>query len=206
MSEESRQGRAWVTTGKRKQRTSRRARRYPGGCERRSGPFEFLLEEFGHAESPDPGESPPLYLVMEHVDLIVSGRILDSRHDPREPWAGPTVTSLWFIAFVLFARPAIMAYRLSRRNAALGTASLLQIRPWSYSHREKARPDWTLPKVEVEEGRVVGAVLVGRSTPGRYSAGTTSATIPTFVRLAETKSVETLSRSIGPLRSENRPA
>jgi hypothetical protein len=42
----------------------------------------------------------------------------------------------------------------------------------------KERPDGTLPKVEVVGGRVVGAVLAGRSTLGRYSAGTTGATIP----------------------------
>jgi hypothetical protein len=82
---------------------------------------------------------------MEHVDLIVSGRVLDS---------------------------------------------------WDFGGGDAfAASD----KPEVKEGRVVGAVLVGRSTPGRYSAGTTSATIPTFVRLAETKSTVTLSRSGGSL-------
>jgi hypothetical protein len=52
--------------------------------------------------------------------LIVSGWIIDSWHDPREPWAGPIVTTLWAIAFVLAAGAPVVAYRLSRRKAAPG--------------------------------------------------------------------------------------
>lgn len=50
--------------------------------------------------------------------VIVSGWMIDSWHDPKEPWAGPIVTTLWSIAFVLAAGAPILAYSLSRRNAA----------------------------------------------------------------------------------------
>jgi hypothetical protein len=50
--------------------------------------------------------------------LIVSGWIIDSWHDPKEPWAGPIVTTVWSIAFVLVAGAPILAYRLSRQKAA----------------------------------------------------------------------------------------
>ena len=50
--------------------------------------------------------------------VIVFGWVLDSWHDPREPWAGPIVTTFWSIAFVLAAGAPILAYWLKRRNAA----------------------------------------------------------------------------------------
>jgi hypothetical protein len=56
--------------------------------------------------------------------LIVVGWILDSWHDPRDPWAGPIVTSCWLIAFLLSAGAPIVAYRLRRRSAAPGRVAL----------------------------------------------------------------------------------
>lgn len=56
--------------------------------------------------------------------VIVFGWILDSWHDPRDPWAGPIVTTLWSIAFVLSAGAPILAYWLSRRRAAPGRVAL----------------------------------------------------------------------------------
>ena len=52
--------------------------------------------------------------------LIVSGWIIDSWNDPKVPWAGPIVTTLWLIAFVFAAGAPILAYRLNRRNAPRG--------------------------------------------------------------------------------------
>jgi hypothetical protein len=57
-------------------------------------------------------------LLIAVLLLIVFGFILDSWHDPREPWAGPIVTTLWSIALVLSAGAPILAYRLRRRHAA----------------------------------------------------------------------------------------
>jgi hypothetical protein len=50
--------------------------------------------------------------------VIVFGWILDSWHDPREPWAGPIMTTFWSVAFVLSAGAPILAYWLKRRKAA----------------------------------------------------------------------------------------
>jgi hypothetical protein len=52
--------------------------------------------------------------------VIVFGWVLDSWHDPRDPWAGPIVTTCWSIAFVLSAGAPILAYWLKRRNAPPG--------------------------------------------------------------------------------------
>jgi hypothetical protein len=65
-----------------------------------------------------------LDLLIAMFLLIVSGWIVDSWHDPRDPWAGPIVTTLWSIAFVLAAGAPILAYRLSRQNAAPGRVAL----------------------------------------------------------------------------------
>ena len=56
--------------------------------------------------------------------LIVSGWIVDSWHDPKDPWAGPIVTTAWAIAFLLSAGAPILAYRLSRRHAPPGRVAL----------------------------------------------------------------------------------
>jgi biotin transporter BioY len=56
--------------------------------------------------------------------VIVFGWILDSWHDPREPWAGPIVTTLWSIAFLLSAGAPVLAYWLKRRQAALARIAL----------------------------------------------------------------------------------
>jgi hypothetical protein len=56
--------------------------------------------------------------------LIVSGWIVDSWHDPRDPWAGPIVTTLWGIAFALSAGAPILAYRFSRKQASPGRVAL----------------------------------------------------------------------------------
>ena len=56
--------------------------------------------------------------------LIVSGWIVDSWHDPRDPWAGPIVTTAWGLAFLLSAGAPILAYRLSRRRAPPGRVAL----------------------------------------------------------------------------------
>ena len=56
--------------------------------------------------------------------LIVSGWIVDSWHDPRDPWAGPIVTTVWGLAFLLSAGAPILAYRLSRRRAPAGRVVL----------------------------------------------------------------------------------
>jgi hypothetical protein len=53
--------------------------------------------------------------------VIVFGFVLDSWHDPREPLAGPIVTTLWSIAFVSSAGAPILGYWLKRRKAAAGT-------------------------------------------------------------------------------------
>jgi hypothetical protein len=52
--------------------------------------------------------------------LVVFGFVLDSWHDPREPLAGPIVTTLWSIAFVSSAGAPILGYWLKRRKAAPG--------------------------------------------------------------------------------------
>jgi hypothetical protein len=49
--------------------------------------------------------------------FVAFGWVLDSWHDPREPWAGPIVTTLWSIAFVSSAGAPILGYWLKRRNA-----------------------------------------------------------------------------------------
>jgi hypothetical protein len=46
--------------------------------------------------------------------LIVFGWILDSCHDTRVLWAGPIMTSLWLIAFVLSAGAPVLGYHPSR--------------------------------------------------------------------------------------------
>jgi hypothetical protein len=56
--------------------------------------------------------------------VIVFGWILDSWHDPRDPWAGPIVTTFWLLAFVLSAGAPVLAYRLSRRQAPPGRVAL----------------------------------------------------------------------------------
>jgi hypothetical protein len=56
--------------------------------------------------------------------VIVFGWILDSWHDPRDPWAGPIVTTVWSIAFLMSAGAPILAYWLRRRNAAPGRVAL----------------------------------------------------------------------------------
>jgi hypothetical protein len=56
--------------------------------------------------------------------VIVFGWILDSWHDPRDPWAGPISTTLWSIAFLMSAGAPILAYQLRRRNAAPGRVAL----------------------------------------------------------------------------------
>ena len=63
-------------------------------------------------------------LLIAVFRLIVSGWILDGWHDPRDPWAGPIVTTLWSMAFVLAAGAPILAYRFSRRKAAPGSVAL----------------------------------------------------------------------------------
>jgi hypothetical protein len=57
--------------------------------------------------------------------FIAFGRVLDSWHDPREPWAGPIVTTLWSIAFVSSAGAPILGYWLKRRNAEPGRIALI---------------------------------------------------------------------------------
>ena len=61
--------------------------------------------------------------------MIVFGWILDSWHDPREPWAGPIVTTLWSIGFVLSAGAPILAYWLKRRQAAPARIALAEWLP-----------------------------------------------------------------------------
>ena len=56
--------------------------------------------------------------------VIVFGWVIDSWNDPREPWAGPIVTTVWLIAFGLSAGAPILAYWLSRRRAAPGRVAL----------------------------------------------------------------------------------
>jgi hypothetical protein len=56
--------------------------------------------------------------------VIVFGWILDSWHDPRDPLAGPIVTTIWSIALLMSAGAPILAYRLRRRNAAPGRVAL----------------------------------------------------------------------------------
>ena len=62
-------------------------------------------------------------LLIALLLVIVFGWILDSWHD-RDPWAGPIVTTLWFIALVLSAGAPILAYRFSRRGGAPGKVAL----------------------------------------------------------------------------------
>jgi hypothetical protein len=57
--------------------------------------------------------------------FIAFGWVIDSWHDPREPWAGPIVTTLWSIAFVSSAGAPILAYWLKRRHAAPGRIALI---------------------------------------------------------------------------------
>ena len=56
--------------------------------------------------------------------VIVVGWIVDSWHDPHDAWAGPIVTTLWGVAFVLSAGAPVLAYRLSRRKASPGKVAL----------------------------------------------------------------------------------
>jgi hypothetical protein len=55
--------------------------------------------------------------------VIVFGWVLDSWHD-RDPWAGPIVTTLWAIAFVMSAGAPFLAYWFSRRQASPGRVAL----------------------------------------------------------------------------------
>ena len=57
--------------------------------------------------------------------FIAFGWVLDSWHDPREPWAGPIVTTLWSIAFVSSVGAPILGYWLKRRNAEPGRIALI---------------------------------------------------------------------------------
>jgi hypothetical protein len=50
--------------------------------------------------------------------VIVFGWILDSWYDPRDPWAGPIVTTCWSIGFLLSAGAPALAYWLKRRTAS----------------------------------------------------------------------------------------
>jgi hypothetical protein len=61
-----------------------------------------------------------LDLLIALLLVIVFGWILDSWHDAPVPWAGPIMTSLWLIAFVLSAGAPILGYYLSRRKAPPG--------------------------------------------------------------------------------------
>lgn len=63
-------------------------------------------------------------LLIAGLLVIVAGWIIDSWHDPRDPWAGPIVTTLWAIALALSAGAPIVAYRLRRRNAPPGRVAL----------------------------------------------------------------------------------
>jgi hypothetical protein len=56
--------------------------------------------------------------------VIVSGWMIDSWHDPREPWAGPVVTACWSMAFLLSAGSPLLGYWLSRRKATRGPPPL----------------------------------------------------------------------------------
>jgi hypothetical protein len=60
--------------------------------------------------------------------LLVFGFIMDSWHD-RNPWAGPVVTTMWAIAFILCAGGPIVAYWLRRRNAPPGRTALVMWLP-----------------------------------------------------------------------------
>jgi hypothetical protein len=66
-----------------------------------------------------------LDLLIALVLFIAFGWVLDSWHDPREPWAGPIVTTLWSIAFVSSAGAPILGYWLKRRNAEPGRIALI---------------------------------------------------------------------------------
>ena len=57
--------------------------------------------------------------------FVAFGWVLDSWHDPREPWAGPIVTTLWSIAFVSSAGAPILGYWLKRRNAEPSRIALI---------------------------------------------------------------------------------
>jgi hypothetical protein len=68
-------------------------------------------------------------LIIALFLLIAFGWIIDSWHDPRDPWAGPIVTSLWLLALVLSAGAPVLAYWLSRRKAAPGRVALAMWMP-----------------------------------------------------------------------------
>jgi biotin transporter BioY len=55
--------------------------------------------------------------------VIVFGWVLDSWHD-RDPWAGPIVTTVWGLAFLLSAGAPILAYWFNRRHASPGRVVL----------------------------------------------------------------------------------
>jgi biotin transporter BioY len=55
--------------------------------------------------------------------VVVFGWVLDSWHD-RDPWAGPVVTTVWGLAFLLSAGAPILAYRFKRRHAPPGRVAL----------------------------------------------------------------------------------
>jgi hypothetical protein len=63
-------------------------------------------------------------LLIAGLLVIVSGWIVDSWHDPREPWAGPIVTAFWLVSLVLSAGAPVLAYRLRRRHAPAGRVLL----------------------------------------------------------------------------------
>ena len=55
--------------------------------------------------------------LMALLLVVVFGFVLDSWHDPRDPWAGPVVTLFWTMAFVASVGAPWLAFRLRRRNA-----------------------------------------------------------------------------------------
>lgn len=56
-------------------------------------------------------------LLIVLILLIAAGWISDSWHD-RNPWAGPIVTTLWFVALALSAGSPSLAFWFRRRGAA----------------------------------------------------------------------------------------
>jgi len=62
-------------------------------------------------------------LVFALFLVIVLGFVLDSWND-RDPWAGPIVTTLWALSFLLSAGAPIVAWRLRRRSAPPGRVAL----------------------------------------------------------------------------------
>jgi biotin transporter BioY len=56
-------------------------------------------------------------LVIALFLVVVFGWVLDSWHD-RDPWAGPIVTTVWALAFLLSAGAPILAYWFNRRQAS----------------------------------------------------------------------------------------